>query len=285
MSFLPARVCLIAAILCSSAIALIMRFFRQADNRYGMLEGNYLTCSLIGFLMIGNSTALLHCDPSTVFLGIMGGFFYLISLVCMQTGIRTNGAILTSAFGKLGLVVPLLLSILFFHETPGILHAAGLLFVIAAVWTISGGSSETEVKKPWFLVVVLLTSGSADAMAKVFNVFGIASQSSEYFFLIFFSAALCTLVLLYLETKKTGKRASLRDYLSGVLVGIPNYFSSVFLLQALSGIPAYIAYPVFSTGTILFVTLISALFFHERPTRRQLAGLIMILAALILLNI
>jgi multidrug transporter EmrE-like cation transporter len=73
--------------------------------------------------------------------------------------------------------------------------------------------------------------------------------------------------------------------LAGAAVGVPNYFSSYLLLQALVSLPAFFVYPVFSTGTILVVLLCSALLFKERPVRRQLAGIGVILAALALLNL
>ena len=75
-----------------------------------------------------------------------------------------------------------------------------------------------------------------------------------------------------------------RDWLFGVLLGVPNYFSSRFLLQALGTVPASVAYPVFSCGTILLTALVGRLAFGERPGRRQLAALAVVLVALVLLN-
>ena len=45
---------LVLAMLCSASMAIGLRFFRSAGNRYGMILGNYLTCMVIGFLMIGS---------------------------------------------------------------------------------------------------------------------------------------------------------------------------------------------------------------------------------------
>ena len=72
---------------------------------------------------------------------------------------------------------------------------------------------------------------------------------------------------------------------SGITVGLPNYFSSFMLLRALVTLPALLVYPVFSTGSIVVVMLVSTLLLKERITRRQLLGIALILAALVLLNL
>ena len=68
-------------------------------------------------------------------------------------------------------------------------------------------------------------------------------------------------------------------------MGIPNYFSSFFLLKALLTLPADVVYPVFSVGSILIVMTAGILFFRERLGRRQVYGLVLILGALVLLNL
>ena len=72
---------------------------------------------------------------------------------------------------------------------------------------------------------------------------------------------------------------------AGIAVGIPNYFSSFLILQVLQVLPAFVTYSVYSTGTILLVLVMSALLFREKPGRRQLYGIVLILAALVLLNL
>ena len=74
------------------------------------------------------------------------------------------------------------------------------------------------------------------------------------------------------------------ELIFGLLVGIPNYFSSRFLLRSLSYVPAVIAYPTYSVATMLVITLVGVLAFREKLGRRQWAALGIILVALGLLN-
>ena len=73
--------------------------------------------------------------------------------------------------------------------------------------------------------------------------------------------------------------------LFGALLGIPNFFSTKFLLMALGDLPAVIVYPTFSVGTILVVTVAGLLLFKEKLGKRQALAMSVILLALMLLNI
>ena len=110
-------------------------------------------------------------------------------------------------------------------------------------------------------------------------------MDSMDFFLLFFWAFFFALLLMFLELKRTGKKVDGKEFLAGILVGIPNYFSSVLLLKALINLPAFLVYPCFSTGTILLVTLVSTVIFKEKPGARKWYGLLLILIPLVLLNL
>ena len=278
---------LILAILSSASIALALRFFRNpAGNRYGIILGNYLSCILLAALLTPREQSLLQTAPSTLWMGAVSGLFYVAALVLMQSSIHRSGAGLSSAFARLGLLVSLLVSILWFGERPGPTQLLGAALVPTALLLIHGGTREGKAKKGfWLLLLTLLFSGGADAMSKVFEQLGDQSQSTHFFFWLFLTALLLTAGLALAERLRSGKRLQLRELAAGAAVGVPNYFSSWLLLLALQRLPAFLAYPVFSTGTILLVLGASALFFRERLSRRQGLGVGLILAALVLLNL
>ena len=278
---------LLLAILSSASMALALRFFRDpAGNRYGIILGNYLTCILLAALLTPREQSLLQTSPATLCMGVVSGLFYVAALVLMQSSVHRSGAGLSSAFARLGLLVSLLVSILWFGERPGPVQLLGVLLVLAALVLIRGGDEGGRAKKGfWLLLLTLLCSGGADAMSKVFEQLGDPSQSTHFFFWLFLTALLLTAGLALAERLRRGKRLLLRELAAGVAVGVPNYFSSWLLLLALQRLPAFLAYPVYSTGTILLVLGAGALLFRERLTRRQGVGIGLILAALVLLNL
>lgn len=284
---------LILGIISSTTMTVVLKVFRnQSGNRYGIILGNYITCVMIAFLMMPEKSQILHPDSSTVICGIVGGFLFVAGLVAMQGSIRINGAILTSAFSKMGLIVPLLISVLFFGEKIRILQIPGIILIFAAFWLISTDKDSFReagnVSLPshiLLLLLVLLFYGAADAMAKVFDHFGQEEESQVYFFFLFLVATLLTLILLVGEYKRTGAKLKPKEFLAGILVGIPNYFSSYLLLLALKGLPSLVVYPSYSAGSLLLVTIIGAVFFKEKPGKKAWFGLAFILMSMIFLNI
>lgn len=288
---MAAVIYLIIAILSSASMAVVLKIFRkQEGNRYGILLGNYLTCVILSFLLQPKSGDMFRVSGVTWLCGIAAGFLFVAGLVGMQSSVRKNGAILTSAFSKLGLIIPLLVSILFFEEQVRLIQLPGILLVFAAFILISFDSNGTLSGEsgrvyPLLLIAVLIFCGGGDAMAKVYEEVGPRAKDGMYFLILFATAAVLTFGLLLFEKRKSGKRLIWKEFAAGILVGIPNYFSSALLLKALTGLPAFVVYPCFSAGTLLIVTLVAAPIFKERPGTKTWIGLGLILAALVLLNI
>ena len=283
---------LVFAILSSSCMAITLKIFHtQQGNRYGIILGNYIICILLSWFMLPDHRLVFHWNTETIICGILGGFFFVLGLVLMQRSIEKNGAILTTAFSKLGIMIPTLLSILIFGERPSIRQTAGILLAAVALICIYSGDNESETLpqaisfSPLLLILVMLGNGGGDFLAKIFERAGERTQDTLYFFILFVTAALLTAILVIHEYQKTGKKVLLRDFLAGGFVGIPNYFSSILLLAALVRLPAVMVYPGFSIGTILLVAVFSSVVLRERLTRRSKAGLLLIMISLLLLNL
>lgn len=281
---------LLLAMLSSASMALVLKLFRhQEGNRYGLLLGNYLTCILLALLLTPERALILSASRTTLLCGAAGGLLFVAGLVTMQSSVRLNGASLSAAFARLGLLVSLLLSLLCFDERPGAFQLAGALLVLPAMLLIHtdkpGADGEGGARSFPLLLLTLLAGGCADSMAKVFEQLGDRAEDGTYFFWLFLTAAFFTLLLALRERRRTGKKRLPKELAAGVAVGVPNYFSSVLLLRALAKLPAFLVYPLFSAGTIVLVMLLSALLFREKPGRKQLFGLLFILAALVLLNL
>ena len=270
-------------------MALALKYFGdQNGNRYGIILGNYVTCIIISLLVMEDRSVMLSLSRETVLCGLICGAMFVAGLVTMQLSIPVNGTTLSSAFARLGLVVSLAASIALFGERPKLLQIAGLVLVLFALVLINGSSKDENGKGVGsfpLLLLTMLAGGLADTMSKVFEQIGPREEDKAYLSIIFMTALCISIVLAVLETPKTGKKILLKELAAGVAVGVPNYFSSYLLLQALVRLPAFLAYPMFSAGTIVTVMIVSVLLFKEIPGKRQLAGIFVILAALILLNI
>lgn len=275
---------LLLAIFSSSMISIVMRFSSgKISANLSMLATNYFICSFLGAAYAGFDLAAAE-DPGfsrTVVIGLISGVLYLAAFVAFQTNTNKRGVVLSSVFMKLGLLVPIVVSVLFFKELPTAVQIIGFCIAIFAILLINLRNDGSGKGFGFGLILMLLLSGGADVMAKIFDVFAPQAHSALYLFYNFATAfTLC--VLLVIQKKE---RPGLRELLYGALIGIPNFFSAKFLLASLTKLPAVVVYPSFSVGTMLIVTMIGVLVFRERLSKLQWGAMGAIVAALILLNI
>ncbi len=275
---------LLLAILSSASISIIMRLSsdRIRANR-SMLAMNYCTCALLGAKYVN-----FHIWPSdqhgfyfALGLGLISGILFLLSFILFQGNTRKNGVVLSAIFMKLGLLVPFVMSILLFGEMPTGLQVVGFGVAVAAIIGMNYQKNAGISKFSLGLIFLLVVGGSADVMAKIYEEYGNPIFADLFLFYTFLAAFILCAAVVIRKKERPGKA----EIFYGILIGIPNFFSTKFLIGALLDIPAVIVYPTYSVATILIVTLAGILMFKERLNKRQWTALGAILVALVLLNV
>ena len=204
-----------------------------------------------------------------------------------QINVKRNGAILQSTFARLGVMVPTAVSIVFFGERPSLSEAFGIVMVLVAFCIMNIRENDDNEKrkheKPVFSLLILgmLFGGIADSALKIFEQFGSHVLEDWFMGLTFLSASIICLLITVAKKGKIGKR----EIITGLCLGIPNYLSSLLLLKSLSSVSAYIAYPTYSVGAILVVTIASTIFFREKLSKWSKVSFALIIPAVILLNL
>lgn len=275
---------LILAIISSALVSIVMRLStNKVKGNIAMLVINYVVCTLLsaGFAGFGNLFPASDGLGRTLGLGSVNGILYLASFVMFQVSVKRNGVVLSSTFMKLGLLVPMVLSIFLFGEIPGAVQIIGFILAIVAILMINLEKDSGGKGFKIGLVLLLMCGGMADAMSKVFEEVGNSAFSQQFLLYTFAVALILCVGLMVYKKQHIGKN----ELLFGALIGIPNFFSAKFLLKSLETIDAVIAYPTFSVATILAITLVGVMAFKEKLGKRQWAALGIILAALVLLNL
>lgn len=283
---------LILAIVSSSLVSIMMRVGEgRAKNNISMLSVNYFICMILALIYTGAGNLLQTGEGigTSIGLGVINGFFYIASLILFQNSVKHNGVVLSSIFMKLGIMVPLVISILLFKEMPTVIQVIGFMIAITAI-VIINMKDKTEhnisekVKErssiKLGLILVLFGCGMADGMSKIYQELGTDKFEELFLVCTFVVAFLLSVVLVKIKKQRYTKN----ELLYGALLGIPNYYSARFLLKALGEVPAVVAYPTFSIGTIAVITLTGVLVFKEKLNKRQLVAIGLIAIAVVLLN-
>lgn len=273
---------LLLGIICSAMIAIVLRFSENhISNKMAMFASNYLVCVLCGLIYINpHQIEINYYFYFTLISGILSGILYLVCFVFTKINMEHNGIILTSTFNKLGVLIPTLMAILLFHDIPSLLQVIAIIIAVSAIVIIHfEKGAMKEGNKKIYLILLLIIGGFVDSTTNLFKQYGHIDYENLYLVLTFFSAFVCALIL-SLKNKWTYK-----DVIFGVLIGIPNYFSSKLVLMSLNTLRAIIVYPVYSVGTLCLITIVGLTVFKEHLSVKKIIALIMILIALCLLNI
>lgn len=275
---------LILAFCCSALVSIIMRVSEKyVKNNISMLGLNYVMCITLAGYYTGYAKIFSQSAGAGLAwgLGIINGILYLAGFVLLQLNVKKNGVVLSATFMKLGVLVPTVVSVLVFEEMPKTVQVLGFLLAIVAIVLINFEKEQTGANFKAGLLLLLLAGGGGDAMSKVYEELG-CTESEDKFLLCTFAVALVLCVVLALYKKQ---RLDKSDIFFGLLIGIPNYYSARFLLKALSSVPAVVAYPTYSVAGILLVTAAGIFIFKEKISKKQVTAIVIILAALVLLNL
>ncbi len=346
---------LLLAILCTSSIALMFKVSEtRGMNRYALTTANYVTACLVsgtlllllGIPGLGGDVAvgwsdlvdeLAHgprqetsIDEAGTLLwalcvGAAAGALFFLGFLYYQLGVREHGAGLAGATIKLGVIVPMALSLMVWQEWPSPWEWGGILLALAALALVnipillgrtpreeplvtppphSSGpppvppppataAATTTQRVPlgrYTLVLLFLFGGMAEFSNKVFETYGLLGvervvdqlRGSLTFLFVTFFVAFCFSLAWTWKKRMPVRR---RDLLLGVAVGVPNLFSSTFLILSLDTVPAAAAFPAFGAGSILLINLVGVLYFKERLGRREWFAIGLTLMAIALLGL
>ena len=215
-------------------------------------------------------------------IGFINGFLYFGAFYVLQISTSRNGSAMTATFNKLGVMVPAVLSVVFFREVPGKLQIAGVIIALLAIIIINLKKERNSVITLKFaLFATFFLGGFADFTSKIYQVYGLEKYQALFIFFTFLFSLTGTGLFMFFRDRRI-KRT---DVFFGLLLGIPSQLISLFLLRSLTTVPAFVVFPLFSVGVILVVNIINLLFFREKLTHRQFSAIGLIIIAVILLNL
>ncbi|MEN8208175.1 MAG: SMR family transporter [Candidatus Fermentibacteria bacterium] len=216
--------------------------------------------------------------------GLPSGVLYFLGFIYLQKAIRESGVCLAGSFSKMGVLVPVLLAIFLWNELPSEVQLAGIFLALISILLtnidLSNPSGTAGSLRP-VLLILFLTVGLSEFSNKVFQRYGILEMKSLFLFFVFTTALIISGSISFSRRKSI----HLSHILTGIAVGIPNYFASFFLILSLSKLKTAIVFPVYSAVTIVLLSLTGWLFFKEKLRMQDRIAVGLTVTALVLVNI
>ena len=163
---------LILAIISSSLVSITMRLGEgKVKNNISMLSVNYFICMILSVVYTGAGNLFQTGEgfSTAIGLGVINGFFYIASLILFQNSVKKNGVVLSSIFMKLGIMMPLIISILLFGEMPTMVQIIGFVIAVTAIVIINMKEKEENVLRRFVMPGLALCGSVFMVIACIFS--------------------------------------------------------------------------------------------------------------------
>jgi drug/metabolite transporter (DMT)-like permease len=216
----------------------------------------------------------------TIPLGVT--FFYGFKFFALSS--QKAGIAITSVAGNISVVIPVAIAFIFYGESLTSNKIAGILLAILSFFFIFK-SEKTDIKldKIWFYpVIIFVMNGANNSMTKEAERLGAAS--SPYVFLgLVFGIAL-TFATIHLFVEKRTNIFQKKTLIAGSILGILNFFSTYFFLNAITKFESSYFFPAYNLSYILLAAIIGYLVFKEKLKLINWFGILLAIFAILILT-
>ena len=289
---------LLLSILCSTSLVVILRLFSNYNIKtpHGIVF-NYLVCCVTGLLFAENlPTATEYFSWNGWYACLLlGSLFYIVFNI---TGKATTilGVATTSLLFKISFVITVFVALVFlgdaitWNKILGIIFAIGAVFLITYTREKSINSTSSAEKKQYVLMClfVFFGSGACDTGFNLIrlNLIPVALEHVATV-TIFFGAFVCSFLL----NASDKSLFQWKNVVAGLVLGIPNYGSLYFWIQALKELKikfnwdSSTVFPINNIGVVCLSAVIGFLLFREKFSIQKLIGFLLAIVSIVFIGL
>lgn len=281
------------SVVCSTLLFVLFKFFARFDvDTPKALVINYFVAALFGLFFLPEPTEFLTLyNKDWIWMAALLGFlfislFYLMAIISQRIGVAV-----ASVATKMSVIIPVTAAVILYNDTMGVNKIAGILLALVGIWMATTRNKTSASKKDlwWLPVILFIGAGMLDTLLKLAES-AFVPREDELLFIpsIFIMAAITGLIALLLLPKKE-KTASknINTLVGGVLLGVINYGSILFIWSALAldGVESSMVFPVANMGVVALSAVLGWLVFKESLTLKNWAGIGISILAIALITL
>ena len=252
-------------------------FEKREINTHQAITINYITASLLAYIINYNDINIIGLISSNwiddnneyltnefyfLFSSIFLGIFFVIMFNIMAITTQRLGISIASLSSKISLIIPVLTSILIYENTKFyFINGLGIILAMISVYL----TLKKDVKPSYPITIAIILffgAGILDTSLDFIQYNFLKSNSDNFNFIVilFFSAFIAGFLKIIFGHHKI----QLKNIYSGIMLGIPNYLSIYFVLEALNQLGGITVFPVLNIGVVLISAIISFIYYKEK---------------------
>ena len=276
------------SIICSVTVGVLLKLAKRYEiNVMQAVTWNYLFAIVLSAIFFKPDVSSLSTSNfSWIFpaLGILLPSIFLFQGIA----VRQAGLARTDIAQRLSLFISLCGAYFLFNDSFDRLKYVGLIFgFVAIILTMYRKSEGASSKNAWlYLLLVFVGFGVIDVLFKLLSQITAMPYTTSLFIIFCICFALSLAYILYLASIKKTK-LQLINFICGCVLGFFNFGNILFYLkahQAMSENPSTV-FATMNMGVIVLGSMIGIFIFKERLTKLNYLGLVLALAAIILITL
>ncbi len=282
---------LLLSILFSTGLFVIFKYF--GIYKIDVLKAifvNYIVAFSMGFFFAERQIPISEIYLEPWFSGalFLGALFVSIFFVMAMTA-QKNGVSVTSIAGKMSVVVPVVFGIILYNESVTFLKIVGIIMALIAVYLSSVKEEKSEKNGTLLLPILLfIGSGTIDTLLKYIQENYVSDEDVSIFSgSLFGIAGAFAFFILVIKTLKKREAFGYKNIIAGIILGIPNYYSIIFLIKALQNknFESSTLFTINNVAIVVVSTLVGLFFFKEKFSIKNRIGVAMAILGIILVTI
>ena len=276
-----------------SLMLIIFKYFEifKVNNLQAIIV-NYITAGVLalvadGSVLTNNFSITNLFQPAFIYYALIIGILFIITFNLIAFGTQKIGIAITTVSNKMSMIIPVLIGLFVFKEDKNFLKLIGIVLAILAIFFSCSKNGKLSFDKKYLPIIILvfIGQGIADSTLKWAQEFAInASNNNVFFATTFFTAAFSGTLFMMIQQRKI--TVTLRSLLWGVILGIPNYFTLYFFVEALSAgvFESSQVFPIVNMGVIVLTAVMGIILFREHLSKSNWMGILLALIAISLIT-
>lgn len=283
---------LFLSILFSTGLFVIFKYFGiYKIETLKAIVVNYMVAFTLGFVSSEKTITITEIPNQPWFYGaiFLGAMFVSIFFVMAITA-QKNGISVASISGKMSVVIPIFFGVLLYGESINLLKITGIIIALIAVYLASIKEGENDVKKRQLLFPMLLFVGSGiidTSLKYIEEQFVPVEEVAVFSGSLFAIAAFFGSVLLGIKALKKRDSFGFKNIIAGIILGVPNYYSIVFLIKALQtdGFESSTLFTLNNVAIVIVSSIVGLILFRERFSNKNKIGVFLAIIGIILVSL
>ena len=283
---------LLLSVVFSTSLFVIFKYFDiyRIDTLKAIVV-NYIVALTLGFTLAESTISIAGIiNQPWVFGALALGLLFVSIFFVMALTAQQNGVSVVSVAGKMSVVVPILFGVYLYDESLGVFKIIGILIALLAVYLASVKEDAKKHEKAGLLlpIILFLGSGTIDTTLKYVQNMYVSENDVEIFSgSLFTFAAFFGILILLVKTIKKPEPFGLRNVVAGIVLGVPNYYSIVFLIKALQtkGFESSTLFTINNVSIVIVSTLVGFLVFREKFSLKNKIGILLAVVGIVLVAV